>query len=207
MLAVFSSIEEDATKQEIVHALEREEVSRGLTFEYCLINMGTIFNRAPSDQAWRKGDVPALDSGGSSAGYIGDLTRMAVLGESDAELVDLLAEVEYIQQAARRPVGSGAKGGDIYIEPNVLVSRSKHKGTLEFVTLGMGLVSHEAPWLTDRRSVPYQSPLEARVVLSIETTIQHPMRGLSNWRLAVRVDDWRCPDRKSARKPLAFTKE
>jgi Xaa-Pro aminopeptidase len=133
MLAVFSSIEEGATKQEIVQALEREEVSRGLTFEYCLINMGTIFNPARSDQAWRKGDVPALDSGGSSAGYIGDLTRMAVLGESDAELVDLLAEVEYIQQAARRTVGSGAKGGDIYIEPNALVSRLKHKSTLEFV--------------------------------------------------------------------------
>ena len=42
----------------------------------------------------------SLDSGGNYHGYIGDLARMAVLGEPDAELKDCLAEIEAVQRAA-----------------------------------------------------------------------------------------------------------
>jgi Xaa-Pro aminopeptidase len=46
----------------------------------------------------------------------------------------------------------------------------------------MGLVSHEAPRLTDRGPVPYPAddadrPLEAGMVVSVETTLKHPKRG------------------------------
>ena len=67
-----------------------EEVNRGLTFEYCLIAAGASHNRAPSGQRWEKGDVLSVDFGGNYHGYIGDLARMAILGEPDAELDDLL---------------------------------------------------------------------------------------------------------------------
>jgi Xaa-Pro aminopeptidase len=197
MLEVFASIAEGDTKHTIVKALEKAEIRRGLKFEYCLINMGVIFNRAPSDQAWKRGETLALDSGGNASGYIGDLTRMAVLGEPDAELVDLLAEIEEIQQAARRPIRRGARGGDIYTVPDALVARSPNSSTLEFVAHGMGLVSHEAPWLTDRCSVPYPAyhadrPLESGMVLSIETTMQHPRRGFIKLEdtLVVTDDGW-----------------
>ena len=42
----------------------------------------------------------SVDSGGNYHGYIGDLARMAILGETDAELVDLLADIEGTQRAA-----------------------------------------------------------------------------------------------------------
>ena len=47
---------------------------------------------------------------------------------------------------------------------------------------GMGLVSHEAPRLTDYESWAYDGydatlPLETDMVLSIETTMAHPKRG------------------------------
>ena len=182
MLAVFATVGEGASKHEIVNLLRREETRRGLHFEYALVNMGTTFNRAPSDQRWRPGDVLALDSGGNEQGYIGDLCRMGVLGEPDGELQDLLGEVEAIQQAARRPIRSGARGGDIFHEPDAMVARSAHREQLDFVAHGMGLISHEAPWLTDRSSVPYAAyhadrPLEAGMVISIETTLAHPRRG------------------------------
>jgi len=169
-------------RSEIVQAVKREEESRGLNFKYCLCNVGQSFNRAPSDQVWRDGDVLALDSGGNYNGYIGDLCRMGVLGRPDSELEDLLAEVETIQQAARRPIRAGARGGDIYAEPDTLIGWSPHRQRLDFVAHGMGIVSHEAPWLTDRCSVPYPAyhadrPLEVGMVISIETTLLHPRRG------------------------------
>jgi len=48
ILAVFSAHGPGSTKNELVDALRREEQDRGLTFEYCLTNIGTDFNRAPS---------------------------------------------------------------------------------------------------------------------------------------------------------------
>ena len=88
------------TKAEVVETLRREETNRGLTFEYCLITCGTSMNRAPSDQKWEKGEIMSIDSGGNYHGYIGDICRMAIQGEPDAELNDLLAEIETIQRAA-----------------------------------------------------------------------------------------------------------
>lgn len=182
MLAVFASHGAGVTKRDLADALRAEEIARGLNFEYALINMGQSFNRAPSDQTWNEGDVLALDSGGNYKGYIGDLCRMGVLGEPDEELQDLLGEVEAIQQAARKPIRAGARGGDIYEEPNALVAKSPFRDKLDFVAHGMGIVSHEAPWLTDRCSVPYPAyhadrQLEAGMVISIETTLLHPRRG------------------------------
>lgn len=197
LLAVMAGHGVGTTKQALFDAVRREEESRGLKFEYCLTNMGQSFNRAPSSQVWQRGDVLALDSGGNYKGYIGDLCRMAYLGEPDQELVDLLGEIEDIQQAARKPIRAGARGGDIYVAPEAMVAGSANRAELSFVAHGMGIVSHEAPWLTDRCSVPYPAyhvdrPLEVGMVISIETTLLHPQRGFIKLEdtLAVTADGW-----------------
>jgi Xaa-Pro aminopeptidase len=182
MLAVFAGAAPGMTKHDLVETLRREEVSRGLTFEYCLITSGTSLNRAPSDRRIEAGDILSLDSGANYKGYIGDLCRMGILGEPDAELRDLLAAVDEIQQAARKPIRAGARGGDVMAAGQALVDASPHKAYLEFVAHGMGLISHEAPRLTGTGGVPYPGydedrPLEAGMVLSIETTMLHPRRG------------------------------
>jgi len=182
MLAAIGHHGAGATKADIADDLRVEETARGVTFDYCLITMGRSFNRAPSGQAWRDGDVLSLDSGGNIGGYIGDLCRMAILGEPDAELEDLLAEIDAIQMAARKPVRAGARGADVFAGPEALLARSPHRDMLDFVAHGMGIVSHEAPWLTARSAVPYEAyhadrPLEAGMVLSIETTLLHARRG------------------------------
>ena len=182
MLATVASHGSGTTKLEMVEALRREEVSRGLTFEYCLITAGQSLNRAPSDQVWREGDPMSIDSGGNYKGYIGDLCRMAILGEPDAELEDLLAEIDAIQMAARKPIRAGARGGDIFASAGEVLRTSPNGNLLDFVAHGMGLISHEAPRLTGSGPVPYpgddaDQPLEAGMVLSIETTLPHPRRG------------------------------
>ena len=182
MEAVIKSHGPGATKAELAEALRREEVSRGLNFDYCLVAAGSSLNRAPSDQRWEKGDVLSLDSGGNYHGYIGDVARMGVAGEPDAELVDLLAEVEAIEQASMKPIRPGALGKDIYAAANEVLHKSRIHNHTEFLAHGMGLVSHEAPRLTNRGPVPYDAydadrPLETGMVISVETTLQHPQRG------------------------------
>jgi Xaa-Pro aminopeptidase len=182
MLAVINSHGAGATKAELTEALRREETMRGLTFDYCLIAAGSSLNRAPSDQRWEKGDVLSLDSGGNYHGYIGDVARMGVVGEPDSELVDLLAEVEAIEQASMKPIRAGVLGKEVYAATDELLHKSKLHNHIHFLAHGMGLVSHEAPRLTSSGPVPYDAydadrPLETGMVVSVETTLQHPRRG------------------------------
>jgi Xaa-Pro aminopeptidase len=182
MLATIAKSEPGTTKAEVTETLRREETIRGLTFEYNLITCGTSMNRAPSDQPWQKGEIMSLDSGGNYHGYIGDVCRMAIQGEPDAELEDLLAEIEAIQRAGMKAMKPGAMGGDIYAAAEPLVKKSKQHNNLEFLAHGMGMVSHEAPRLTDKGPVPYPAddaglPLQAGAVVSVETTMKHPTRG------------------------------
>ena len=182
MVAAIGSIRPGMTKQDFSDALRLEETQRDLVFEYCLVTAGTGFNRAPSPQALKAGDVMSIDSGGNYRGYIGDLARMAIIGEPDAELEDLLAEIEAIQQATIGLVRPGLIGGDIYARAEVELARTPNRQDLEFLAHGVGLIPHEAPRLTDTGPLPYSAedadkPLQTGMVLSIETTMKHPRRG------------------------------
>lgn len=194
MQAVIANHGPGATKQEINDALRREEVNRGLTFEYCLIAAGASHNRAPGPQRWEEGDVLSVDSGGNYHGYIGDIARMAILGEPDSELVDLLGEIEEIQRAAFKPIKAGVMGKEIYAAGEGRMRRSKLHNHMEFLAHGMGLVSHEIPHLTRRGPSPYgdedaHKPLEAGYVISVETTLKHPSRGFIKLEDTVVVTD------------------
>ncbi|MDX3928564.1 MAG: Xaa-Pro peptidase family protein [Shinella sp.] len=182
MLATISQAREGSTKAEIIEQLRREETGRGLHFEYCLLTLGASHNRAASSQAWAKGEVLSIDSGGNYHGYIGDLCRMGVLGEPDAELQDLLAEIEAVQQAAFSKVRAGNRGGDMIAHAESVLKASPSAAFTDFFAHGMGLISHEAPFLMTNHPVTYEGvdaerPLEAGMVLSVETTMLHPKRG------------------------------
>ena len=172
-----------ATKHEVVEALRREEVARGLVFDYCLITSGTSLNRSPSDVVLEPGDIMTIDSGGNYKGYIGDLCRMGVVGGKAAqEDQDLLGFIEEVQQAVRKPIKPGARGGDICDVAERILDASPHRKTTHFMAHGMGLVTHEAPRLMDSPRFSYdgydkERPLEPGMVISIETTMGHPTRG------------------------------
>jgi Xaa-Pro aminopeptidase len=182
MLAVIERHGPGVTKQEIVDALRREETNRGLVFEYCLITAGQSLNRAPSPQKWQNGEIMSIDSGGNYHGYIGDICRMAIQGEPDAELEDILSEIETTQRAAMKAIRPGAIGAEVYEAGLRVVNKSRYTDHIDFLVHGIGLVSHESPRLTNRTRDPYKPedarcPLESRMVLSVETTLQHPRRG------------------------------
>jgi Xaa-Pro aminopeptidase len=197
MQAAFAACRPAMTKHDVVARLRREETNRGLNFEYCLISAGSSLNRAPSDQLLGAGDILSLDSGANYHGYIGDLCRMGVIGEPDSELEELLAEVQAIQQAARKPIRAGARGGDIYAAAEQAMRGSPQLPHFDFLAHGMGLVSHEAPHLTSKGPVPYPATdadrsLESGMVISVETAILHPKRGFIKLEDTVAVTDSGC---------------
>ncbi len=182
MLATIAAAHEGSSKSEIIERLRREETNRGLQFEYCLLTLGASHNRAASGQTWAKGEVLSIDSGGNYHGYIGDLCRMGVLGEPDAELDELLSEIEDIQQAAFSKVRAGALGGDVIAHAEAALKASPSAAFTDFFAHGMGLITHEAPFLMTNHPVTYdgvdaEKPLEANMVISDETTMLHPSRG------------------------------
>jgi Xaa-Pro aminopeptidase len=182
MQATIAASQEGDTKFQIIDRLRREETARGLQFEYCLLTLGASHNRAASGQAWKNGEVLSIDSGGNLKGYIGDICRMGVLGEPDAELTDLLAEIESVQQAAFGKILAGAKGGDLIAAGEAELARQPNRACTDFFAHGMGVITHEAPFLMTNHPVAYEGtdaelPLEAGMILSVETTMLHPRRG------------------------------
>jgi Xaa-Pro aminopeptidase len=197
MLSTFKVCRPGLTKQEVAESLRREEVNRGLVFDYCLIAAGNSFNRAPSEQRLAAGDIVSLDSGGNYKGYIGDLCRMGMLGKPDSELVELLHFVDEVQLAARKPIRPGARGGDVIAIGEKLVQASQHRTYTHFMAHGMGLVSHEAPRLMTLPRLSYagydtERALESGMVISIETTMNHPQRGLIKLEDTVLVTETGC---------------
>ncbi|MEM5470317.1 Xaa-Pro peptidase family protein [Hoeflea sp. AS60] len=173
---------EGSSKHQIIERLRQEETKRELAFEYCLLTLGDSHVRAGSGQTWKKGEVMSIDSGGNLHGYIGDICRMGVLGEPDAELVDILAEVEAVQQAAFACIGPGQTGAAMIAAGEAELRRGPNAKFNDFFAHGMGLISHEAPFLMTNHPVAYEGidaerPFEPGMVLSVETTMQHPTRG------------------------------
>jgi Xaa-Pro dipeptidase len=182
MQATIAASGAGCTKHEIIERLRVEETKRGLQFDYCLLTLGSSHNRTGSDQAWASGEIMSIDSGGNLDGYIGDICRMGILGEPDAELIDLLGEIEEVQQATFDEVRAGATGGTAIAAGQAALARQPNKQYTEFFGHGMGLVSHEAPFLLTNHPVAYEGrdadkPLKAGMVLSIETHMLHPKRG------------------------------
>ncbi len=58
---------------------------------------------------------------------------MAILGEPDAELEDMLGEIEMIQRAAMKPIKAGAPASVIYGVGDPLVAKSKHAEHVYFL--------------------------------------------------------------------------
>jgi Xaa-Pro aminopeptidase len=182
MLATFHAAHTGATTAQITERLRAEQTLRGLDFAYCLVAAGASHNRAPSGRTLEDGDVLSLDSGASYHGYTADLTRMAVAGRPSEDADRLLAHVAAVQAAARAQVRPGVRGGDIFDAADEALGTVPHRDRYSFLAHGTGLLTHEAPRLTDSGSPPYpaahrERALEPGMVLSIETHVADPASG------------------------------
>jgi Xaa-Pro aminopeptidase len=180
MQVVMTTTPAGTTTRDIAEHMRREEVNRGMNFEYCLTAVGPSMIRAPSDQfTWNKGEILSLDSGANLDGYLGDLCRMAVMGEPTPLMRDLLAEVRAIQDAPRKVIKAGVTGGELFAAAKSVLAKCDHRDQIKFTAHGMGTIQHEAPHLDGTGVIAYPAtysnrPLRAGMVLSIETDLKNP---------------------------------
>ena len=175
MVAVFEKLDVGVTKREIARALQREEIERGLDFQYALVATGPSHHRFPyTDDKVGEGDIVSLDSGATYREYLADVARMGLIGDPDGELDDLLHEVDDVQERARHAIRPGGVGPEIWAAVDPAIAASAHAEYFIFEAHGIGLVSHEVPYV-GRGATPV--PLEPGMVVSIESAIVHPKRG------------------------------
>jgi Xaa-Pro aminopeptidase len=126
--------------------------------------------------------VLSLDSGADLAGYVADVARMAIACEPSARHADLLAQVEMVQQTARDTVAAGRRGREIPEAAHACIATLPDAERMAFHAHGMGLLTHEAPRLVANGSPSHppthrDRPLEADMVISIETHVADPEIG------------------------------
>ena len=182
MLVTIQSAKPGVTEAQLVEHLRLEQSRRGLTFDYALIASGLTFGRAPSDRAWNPGETLSLDTAGYCHGYLADMARMAVMGQPTPLMEELLQEIRFVQDQTRIAIVPGRPGREVYEAGRRAKGQCKFGKNFGFVVHGMGLISHEAPRLQHNEEFGYEAahgeyPLEAGMVLSIETGIKHPEAG------------------------------
>ena len=121
----------------------------------------------PTDRRLTKGDLVVLDFGGVLDGYCGDLTRMAAVGQVEANAQALVEAVRSAQTAAIAAVRAGVLGSDVDAAARqVLTERGLGDAFVHATGHGLGLDVHEAPRLGRDAASPVR--LEAGMVCTIE---------------------------------------
>ena len=121
----------------------------------------------PTDRLITKGDLVVLDFGGVLDGYCGDLTRMAAVGQIEANAQVLVEAVVAAQAAAIAAVRAGSLGSDVDAAARqVLTAKGLGDAFVHATGHGLGLDVHEAPRLGRDTASPVR--LEAGMVCTIE---------------------------------------
>jgi Xaa-Pro aminopeptidase len=123
----------------------------------------------PGDRQIRNGDLVVLDFGGVLDGYCGDLTRMAAVGQVQANAQALVNAVRQAQDAALRTVRPGLLASDVdHAAREVLSNLGFGEAFLHATGHGLGLDLHEAPRIGRATEPDRAVRLEAGMVCTIE---------------------------------------
>jgi MoaD family protein len=161
------------TTAEVARQVEWEMARRGLTFLLALTAAGPQALRAPSAARWERGEVLHIDAGGEEGDYLADICRMGSLGEPPRLARELHGACIAVQGRVRERVRAGLPCGELLLEGQRAVREHRFAEFGRFVAHGIGMVSHEQPDIAPGSP----RPLEAGMVLSIETEFLHPEVG------------------------------
>lgn len=186
--AAFAAGKPGITTAEIARCVEREIARRDMAFLYALVCAGPGTLRAPSSAPWEQGRILHIDAGGEVGDYLADICRMGCLGEPSRLARELHTACIEVQGRARRLVRPGLPCRELLVEGERAVAEHPFSQYGKFVAHGIGMVSHEQPDISPTNA----RPLEAGMVLSIETEFIHPEVGHVKIEDAVAVTDSGC---------------
>jgi Xaa-Pro aminopeptidase len=173
ILATFASGTPGVTTKELARRVQREMGQRDLNFLWVFTCAGPSYLRAPSNQTWQPGRVLHLDAGGEDGDYLADLCRMGCLGRPSALANELHAACLAVQTKVRSLIRPGVPCNELLRAGEHAIAEGPYAELGRFIAHGIGMVSHEQPVITPQNS----RPLEAGMVLSLETEYKHPEVG------------------------------
>jgi Xaa-Pro dipeptidase len=186
--AAFAAGKPGITTAEIARCVEREISRRDMAFLYALVCAGPGTLRAPSSTRWEPGRILHIDAGGEVGDYLADICRMGCLGEPSRLARELHAACIEVQGRVRQRVRAGLPCRELLAEGERAVREHRFSSYGRFVAHGIGMVSHEQPQISPTNA----RPLEAGMVLSIETDFIHPEVGHVKIEDAVAVTERGC---------------
>jgi methionyl aminopeptidase len=133
------------------HIRDREAVPsfkgyQGFPASLCLSVNDEVVHGIPGDRVLRDGDVLSVDCGAIVEGWHGDAATTLSLGETTAEVADLLAVCEDALWAGLAAVRLGGRVTDVSAAVESLVrSRGDHGIVEDYVGHGIGSAMHQPP--------------------------------------------------------------
>jgi len=113
-------------------------------------------------------DLVVCDFGGSLGGYSSDVTRMYSVGEPTEEVADAYAVLAAAQARAVRAARAGVPAGDVDAAARSIIEDAGFGGRfLHRTGHGIGIETHEPPWIVRGNTVP----LEVGNAFSVEPGI------------------------------------
>ena len=181
MAAVFAAARPGVTQQALADHMHIEEARRGLDFEYCLVNTWGAASTVPRPPRWRGPRVScaawtrAAASAAMSATWRG-WASWATCRRGRASCSSRSTRCSRPHARRSRP---DSRAAGIFTAAEAARAQCPDGARLDFVAHGMGLISHEVPRLTSTGPVAYAAehaycPLEAGMVLSVETDLRDP---------------------------------
>ena len=171
--AVLTEGRPDQTTRQIATRVQRRIEEAGASFLYAFTNVGPGFLRAPSSAPWGRGRPLHVDAGAELEEYIADIARMGSIGAPPALALDLFNACLDAQTRVRGAVSAGLPCRDLWRIGTEAMTRGRWGQYGRFLAHGLGMVSHEPPEVNEKND----RPLEAAMVVSIETEYLHPDAG------------------------------
>ncbi len=157
-----------------IEGLVRKEIAlRDMSFLFALICAGPGFLRAPSAERWKVGQILHIDAGSLDGDYVADICRMGCIGEPSSLARDLHGACIEVQDHVRSLIRPGVRCGELLEAGSEASRQYEFSDYARFVVHGIGMVPYEQP-IFDPASV---QPLQAGMVVSIETDFLHPAVG------------------------------